>query len=318
MVKKAGLILGVLAVMLGVVIWQFRLGERFNLLNEKRLTEPVGEVTTGREGMVAETMQTPELPVGSSEEGSPEGGVEQSKLKSFSERMVIFNRTVSLEVKEVERASTQVEELATQYGGYVASLHFDSSGGGEVTPLEEGESQSRVPRSGVIVIKVPAQNVQKLSASLKKLGRLLADFENSEDVTEQYIDLEARLGNLRKEEKRFLEIFQAAKNVKEMLLVEKEVSRLRSEIESLEAQKSQLEKMVKLAMVTVELKEKEPVVSPGGSSWGTLEAFRQGIRNAVAVINLLIRLSGSLLPLALLTGLVVLGVRWFNRRKSAV
>ncbi len=317
MVKKASLILGVLAVILGMVVWQFSWGESFNFLRSKRLTEPVGEVKSV-EGVAEETVHFPQLEGGSSQAIGSEEELNQTELNILSERMVIFNRTVSLEVEEVEKASSQVEKLAAQHGGYVSSLHFDSQSDGEVYPVEEGEEHLRVPRSGVIVIKVPAQNFQKISASLKSLGRLLADFENSEDVTEQYIDLAARLGNLRKEEKRFLEIFQAAKDVKEMLLVEKEVSRLRSEIESLEAQKNQLEKLAKLATVTVELKGKEPIMAPPGSSWGTLEAFRQAIRNAVAVINFLIRLSGSLLPLALLSGLIVLVIRWFNRRASAV
>jgi hypothetical protein len=317
-VKKIGLTLGVLVIFLGVAIWQSGLGESFDLLKSGKLTEPVGEVKTVREGMVEGAQHFPQLEEVVSQAISSEEGLNQTKLNGFSERMIIFNRTISLEVEEVEKASSQVEKLAAQYGGYVSSLHFDSKGNGGVSPLEEGKNGLRVPNKGVIVVKVPAQNFQKFSTSLKKLGRLLADFENSEDVTEQYVDLKARLRNLKNEEKRFLEIFQAAKNVQEMLLVEKEVSRLRGEIESLEAQKSQLERLVKLATVTVELEEKEPIVAPAGSSWGTLEAFRQGIRNAVAVINLLIKLSGSLLPLALLTWLIVLVARWFSHRTSAV
>lgn len=316
--KKIGLTLGVLVIFLGVAIWQSGLGESFDLLKSGKLTEPVGEVKTVREGMVEGAQHFPQLEEVVSQAISSEEGLNQTKLNGFSERMIIFNRTISLEVEEVEKASSQVEKLAAQYGGYVSSLHFDSKGNGGVSPLEEGKNGLRVPNKGVIVVKVPAQNFQKFSTSLKKLGRLLADFENSEDVTEQYVDLKARLRNLKNEEKRFLEIFQAAKNVQEMLLVEKEVSRLRGEIESLEAQKSQLERLVKLATVTVELEEKEPIVAPAGSSWGTLEAFRQGIRNAVAVINLLIKLSGSLLPLALLTWLIVLVARWFSHRTSAV
>jgi len=201
------------------------------------------------------------------------------------ERMVIYNAYVSLETGDIQGTLTKIRSLAESYGGYVAGSSRSSYG---------------VQATAEITIRVPKDKFHVAVQEIETYGKVLDERTTSEDVTQQYIDLKARLENLQRQEKRLNEILGMAQTVDEVLNVERELERVRGEIESLQGQINYLERSVAMSVITVGLKEPLPPFTPPGMDWG--ETFESALRGFFAVVRGLIILVVSLLPL------VVIGV----------
>ena len=101
--------------------------------------------------------------------------------------------------------------------------------------------------------------------------------EDTEDVTEQHVDLTARLANLQAEEARLRgRSSMPRRTCTDMLAIEAELNRVRQEIESMQAQVTYLERQAAMATVTIELTEEQPVVRPDGDDWGFKDAVTPG------------------------------------------
>jgi len=201
------------------------------------------------------------------------------------ERMVIYNAYVSLETRDIAGTLTKIRSLAESYGGYVAGSSRSSYG---------------MQATAEITIRVPKDKFHVAVQEIETYGKVLDERTTSEDVTQQYIDLKARLSNLQKQEQRLIEILGMARTVDEVLNVERELERVRGEIESLQGQINYLERSVAMSVITVSLKEPLPPFTPPGMDWG--ETFESALRGFFAVVRGLIILVVSLLPL------VVIGV----------
>lgn len=276
--------------------------------------------------MPATNMTRQKAPTNASPEGeaaapTPGAGAVQA------DRLVIRTKSMTLEVKDARKALTAVQELAKRFSGYVTDSSI-SSDGSLILPYAETapdqQSRTRTPSSGApgpytarVTVKVPAKNFESLIVEARKLGDVEAELEQEEDVTQQHIDLKARLKNLRAEEERLIKFFDAARSVKDMLAIEKELGRVRGEVESLTAQISYLDRQAAMASLTLTMHEPERVALPAGAQgWGVVRAFTQAIRNFVDVVNFLIMLTGAVLPLLLLMLAVWLLVRWYLRRRA--
>lgn len=196
------------------------------------------------------------------------------------ERMVIYNAYVSLETGDIGGTLAKIRSLAESYGGYVAGTSRSSYG---------------MQATAEITIRVPKDKFHVAVQEIETYGKVLDERTTSEDVTQQYIDLKARLENLQRQEKRLNEILGMAKTVDEVLNVERELERVRGEIESLQGQINYLERNVAMSVITVGLKEPLPPFTPPGMDWG--ETFETALRAFFAVVRGLIILVVSLLPL---------------------
>jgi len=230
------------------------------------------------------------------------------------ERLVIKRKTLRLEVNDVRAACAEVEKVAARYGGFIVNSVISSPGGEPVRPQRGVPEAENRPLSGTVVVKVPVERFAAAVKEMKSLGKLRSEEETSEEVTEQHIDLTARLRNLKRQEERYLEILKSATKVEEMLKVEEQLVRIRGEIESLQAQVEYLEKSAAMAVVTLELFEPASVATPL-VSWGVKEAFITALRGFVTVINFFIIAAGTVLPLVLAGLLVWLGVVVYKRRQ---
>lgn len=244
-----------------------------------------------------------------------------------ADRLVIRTKSMSLEVKDARKAADAVGKLAARFGGYItdASISSDTSprylpeeeiapGGGGVSGGSGGQDG---PFTAVITLKVPAGKFEALIAECRKLGDVESENESQQDVTQRHVDLKARLKNLEAEERRLVQFFDAAKTVKDMLSIERELSRVRGEIESHKATIDHLESSAAMGTLTLTMHEPRPVVSPAGpGGWGVVRSVTQAIRNFVNVVNLIIMFTGALLPIVLLTLAGFLLIRWLVRRRS--
>jgi len=216
------------------------------------------------------------------------------------ERKVIRNASLSLEVPEYQEAFDKISNVATQYQGYVVS--------GSSYTDEEGNISG-----GYISIRVAANSLDTALENISALGKVQSSGFSGQDVTTQYYDNEARLKQYRVQEQSLLKIMEKAKTVQDILSVETELTRVRSEIESLEGQMRYLTELTDLASIDVSLttpaKDTQGVSLGDWSDLGSRIAagFISSINWLINGFANLIILGGYVLPILVLILVVVFG-----------
>jgi hypothetical protein len=160
-------------------------------------------------------------------------------------------------------------------------------------------------------LKVPSARFDELTEGLQPIGRLEYVNVSAEDVSEEYVDLTARAVNGRKLEERLIDLLRTRTGkLQDVLSVERELARVREEIERIEGRLRYLKAGARLSTLSVSLHEPLPIVSTTGHG-PIAEAFRAAWRNFVGVLTAGIASLGYLVPvLALGWSAAALGRRW--------
>ena len=220
-------------------------------------------------------------------------------------------RTVDLEieVRDPEKASAEVQGLAGRLGGYVAGV--------DAQRQEDGTLYSRM------TLRVPVERLDEALSTLRKLAvRVQREQQRVEDVTDRFVDLEARLRTLRATEAELQALLaesrQKARKVEEIMAVYRELTEIRSQIEQIEGQRNALDKLATLSTINVVLAPTEGAKPVADGAWHPGETLRASVRTLVAVLRGLVTMAIYLvvvfLPLALLVGLLVWLVKRVRRR----
>ena len=218
-------------------------------------------------------------------------------------KLVIVSKTLRLEIEDANAALTRIREFAKRDGGDISDLQVATATDQPIyrdpIPVEGGASTGGPSAAlrAYVTVRVPVARFQAFVDDVAKLGRVLFQSESAQDVTQQHVDLKARLGNLNAEQQRLRQMFAKARNVTEMLQVERELSRVQGEIEAMQGQIDYLERQAAMATVTIELAEPKAVVRPTGTDWGVAKAFTSSIQAFVSTLNGLIVILGPLLAL---------------------
>jgi hypothetical protein len=213
-----------------------------------------------------------------------------------SPAMIIRAGTASVEVDSLEPSLAGLRRLTAQVGGFVAN-----------TSLQSGREQLR---QATLEIKVPAQRFDELTSGLQPLGRVEFVNVTAEDVGEEFVDIAARVANGRRLEERLVDLLATRTGrLQDVLAVERELARVREEIERHEGRLRYLRTRAAMSTLAVTLHEARPIVGdhPGYSVIG--EAFLQAWRNFVQLVAGVIAAMGILVPVAALTGVAIFLVR---------
>jgi len=226
--------------------------------------------------------------------------------EAASERKVIRNAELVLELPVPADGRRKIETLAESCGGFVASSEASNSD-------ESGESVTIT-----LVVRIPVVKFAAALEEIRKLGyKIKREKLTGLDVTEEYVDLEARLHAKKAVEAQFLEILRQARQVSETLEVGKALGDVRSEIEQLEGKRRFLENRIALSTFTLTLRAPAPLISTSGPGFfhGLKQAFGEGFDAALEVVLWLIRLALVMIPIIIaLLPAVYLWRR--SRRKS--
>lgn len=175
------------------------------------------------------------------EESVESGGAFRPQIEAsekIQEQKIIKTARLVYETKDVETTHANILQLATKYEGLVQN---DNS----------GKSYNRIFRN--MVIRIPSESFQVFIDGVSEGVSYFDQKEISrQDVSEEFVDLEARLKAKRELEKRYLELLKQAKNVKEMLEIERELSKIREEIEAKQGRLEFLQNRVSLSTVNIE------------------------------------------------------------------
>ena len=256
--KKTTLIV---ALIFGTTVTAFLLGSTFNqdevgftshLSRAYETPGPSGPAATVSEAMMAADMASATAAASdslkastgfalwnlftSAQTGQSDGDAEVADI--YFERMVIFTAILQIEVGDIDSTVDEIRLVTDEAGGFITGVSTSKSGG------------------GVVTVRVPQVKFYDVIKEIEALGEVEERDLKGEDITDTFVDLEAQLGNLRREEERLVEILDMAVNVEEVLKVEAELNRVRGEIERITGELKYIEGRVELATITVSLLEK--------------------------------------------------------------
>ncbi len=219
-------------------------------------------------------------------------------------RRVIRTGQVAIEVEKFDDAARRLLAIAEGAGGFVADSSYADDGG--------------TPR-GTFVLRVPAARFSDVVRQVEQLGTVQRRQITGQDVTEEFIDLEARVRNLERQEARLLTFMDKATKIPDLMAIEQEVARVRGEIERLTGRMRFLSSKVEMATIQAEVSQK-PKKAPGGfwdidrSIARIQHAFVATVVQMLTVVEGLTAFAAALLPLALLGLLGWIVVRRSLRR----
>ncbi|QDV86555.1 hypothetical protein TBK1r_55740 [Stieleria magnilauensis] len=232
--------------------------------------------------------------------------------RSVSNRKIIYTADVELVVDDFAVFERQISGVIGSHGGYAAERSSDRRHGDH--------------RGGTWVIRVPVANYDAFLSGLDSLGFARSRSETSDDVTEAYVDLEARISNKQKLEERILAMLEERPGkLTDLMEIERELSRVREEIERMEGRMRVLKDQTSLATVTLRVVEEatyEPPAAPTFSdriaaTWGgSLRSIGQIATGLVIVAVALAPWAVMLVPIAFLA--YRFRTRWLGARSVFV
>jgi hypothetical protein len=212
---------------------------------------------------------------------------------------IIKTARLVFETPEPEKTHREIFSLTQKYQGFVAS---DNS----------GKSYNRIFQN--MIVRVPTAHFQDF---VEEVSKGVAYFEqrdiSRQDVTEEFVDLNARLKAKRQLENRYLQLLEKANSVKEMLEIERELATIREEIEARQGRLNYLQDQVSISTVYLEFyqytAETGVTVSYGKKMLNALKGGWNGV--SVVFLGVL-----YLWPLLLVAGVAFVLIRWLLRRKK--
>lgn len=233
---------------------------------------------------------------------------DKSDLDSIvSGPMVVRTAELALTTSDFDQARSRLEEILKRHKSYLGELNVTGATG--------------AARTLTATLRVPAEQLDATIAEVKNLGHVDSETQNGEEVTQQYVDLQARLLNARNSEQRLTQILQRTGKLSDVLAVEEQIERVRENIERMEAEKKELTKQVAFSTLNMKVAEdyKERVhVVPDSTSTRLRNAAVEGYELMIAgLINLLLFLESWGPSLLLWGAILFFPARWLWRRRRA-
>ena len=225
---------------------------------------------------------------------------------SVDQRSIIYRGTIAVRVNNVNAAAAQVSGIATTAGGFVGSDNRTSGTGSDTATME---------------LRVPAEKFSAVVGQLSKLGTEEQRQLSTEDVTEETVDLDARITVQQARVDSGRRLLAQAKSLSDLVMLEREVATRESDLASLQAKKRRLADLTALSTITVTLLHPQAVAArdPDDNPGGFLGGLTAGWHALLASLVVLLTLLGALLPWLIALGLpiwgVLIAVRRFRRAR---
>jgi hypothetical protein len=216
-----------------------------------------------------------------------------------ADQMIIKTSSITLEVQDISSALDSLKSIAAGHGGYVGSMSVNTQSGDRLY--------------AVLTMRVPASSFDSAIEDIKALGTIRTQSLQAEDVTEEYVDLQARRNALADQLDQYQRIMEKAENVSEILEVQEEIERVQVELDRIDGRLKYLDNRVDYATITVSLREPEPVGT--GDSFSFTSVINEGIAGFLAVTAGIVIVVISLIPLIIIAVVAYLAYRWWKARK---
>ena len=224
---------------------------------------------------------------------------------SAIDRKIIYEAAIHLVVRDFSGMENAVSTLVKEHGGYLANVSIDRTSGER--------------RSGRWQARIPVDQFESFMDAASELGMAESRSQTAQDVTEEYVDLEARITNKKRLEERILKLLEETDSkIKDVIEVERELARVRGEIEQMEGRLRYLTNRTQLTTVTIIAREQRDYVPPEAPTF--LARIRQAWGNSLFSLRQFCEAAGVaivfavpwLLVLAIVAGPPV----WYMRRSK--
>ena len=229
-------------------------------------------------------------------------------------RKIIRNANLTVEVASAPDSQRKIVSIAESHEGFVVTS--------EATQ-KTSEDRTKPEITVNLVVRVPAAQFNQVMEEIRSVGaRVLQEKVSGQDVTEEFMDLDARIKNQKALESQFLDIMKRAGKVDDALSVQRQLAEVRTEIEKLEGRRRFLDNQSSLSTINVTLQPPTQIVNTAGFGYSLRSAFADGVDVATNIVLFLIRAILALLPIVVLIGLPAaliakLGLRVIRRRRPA-
>lgn len=235
-----------------------------------------------------------------------------------AERMIVYTVHLSLQVQDADKASNEIATIAASYKGYIAGSNLSRDNKGRMR--------------GTITLRIPAESLDDAQKKIEAVAlKTLSRNKDSRDVTDQYVNLDARLKNLEATEVELTKLLATVRErtgrAEDILAVYNRLTEIRQQIEQTKGQINMLEKTSALATITIDLVPFEDVQILEPDTWMPNRTVAQALKALVqalqGIADLAIWFVLFILPILVILLLPFIVLVWilravFQRRKKPV
>ncbi|ABS54969.1 hypothetical protein Mboo_0451 [Methanoregula boonei 6A8] len=214
---------------------------------------------------------------------------------------IIRTADVTLEVQNVTSAAATVAAIGTGAGGYVSTTNI-------------GTDYSGQPY-GSVVIRIPAANFDSTLSGVQALGTVKSISTQGQDVTEEYVDVQAQITAYQNQIAQYNLIMKNATKVEDVLAVQQQIDQVQTSLDRVNGRMKYLNSQVDYSTISVSLQEPAPVGGTQGHDF--VAAINEGIAGFFAVIDAIIVFVIAVLPLAIVGCVAYAGYRFWKGRRPA-
>jgi hypothetical protein len=217
------------------------------------------------------------------------------------ETKIIKTASLTIEVRDVPGAVESLITIAAQKGGYLSS-----------TNVQKGYNDRL---SGLIVIRIPQTEFENALSGVKTIGTVKSSSTQGQDVTEEFVDLHAQKTSYQNQLAQYNTIMKQSTRIEDIIKVQEQIDRVQIELNRLEGRLKYLNSRIDLSTITVSLQEPEPVGGVTGHTF--ISTINEGIAGFFGMIDAIIILLFTLLPLIILGGIGYGMYRWKRGNRPA-
>ncbi|WP_051620520.1 DUF4349 domain-containing protein [Paenibacillus sp. UNC451MF] len=233
------------------------------------------------------------------------------ELVDAMDRKIIYRANLTMQVDKYEEAQQQIEDAVKKTGGYV---------------LQFSQNETTYEKSGSFVIKVPAIGFSSLLSQLEKIHPTTQKNMQGQDVSEEYVDLTARLKAKQVVESRLIAFMEKASKTDELLAFSNELGKVQEEIERIKGRMRYLEQNVSYSTIELRLVQKvgSAAVIKGQEGGPLYQRAVSALNGSAAVLSLIFQwiviVAAAVLPVAIVLAVIIIPILLVrrSRRKKQV
>lgn len=263
---------------------------------DKTLTQTVPK--SGNTGMLKDVTNIPD-------QNQP---LNDDLFNTPDKRLIIRSGIMSIEVDKYDETESKIRDIAKKYDAYITNTSASLNPNGK--------------KQGTITLRVPSDKFDGLLGELRSSGKEMNENISGKDVTEEYMDSEARLKTQRQLEERLLKLLdEKTAKLTDIVDVEQKLSGVRENIERTEGRMKYLKDQAAYSTITVSVYEPSLLTtSTGGGFFYELEqSIKRGLNGFTTILSGLITIIIAIIPIAIPVYLLIyFSIRYFKKRKKAV
>ena len=246
----------------------------------------------GAQDASGSTAQTPNTPTASTTVGQV----------TINNHKIVQTGDISMETLKFEDSVSKATEYAKSIGGYEASSNVQGQG-------IDSQNNAR-KRTANFEFRIPSSKYSEFFTKIKDYGVVTSEQSNGQDITENYMDTEARLKSLQVQEDRELELVKTATKLSDIIELERELNNVRYQIESYTGTLKKWDSLVDYSTIRLSISEvdESKTIAPQKAQglWSRMDySFTESAKNLVVLVENLIITITAIIPFAIVIGIII-------------